>query len=397
VLLDLLQQPYAVIGAIETTIKQSVAELARGDETALARASSSLASLSARLPNEQWAVPIRAQVDALSQQLADSSGSIATAMTSLNLTLASLPAHWRAAMTVRAQALSDGFQKTLSAIATTTAGGIEEFRLAIERWYDEGMDRVSGWYKRWTQAIQFGLGLALALLLNVDTLRIANEVSANDALHKALAAQAQAYAEAGSLSARIVTMTDPAATGGVELVAPEARRFTLRLPAPEGVTSPWRPVDVRVAPSDELRPYRIECQEPTPPTGSITAHVELACQVNARVPSDVRGSLTVSYKIPSAEPGREPVERSTAVPVQLVPDADALYAQVEEQLRKTSLPIGWDEPPWKHDWKQLLLSILGCLLTALAGSLGAPFWFDLLKKVANLRGSGPKPEEQTRR
>lgn len=35
---------------------------------------------------------------------------------------------------------------------------------------------------------------------------------------------------------------------------------------------------------------------------------------------------------------------------------------------------------------------LGWLVTALAGMLGAPFWFDLLQKLTNLRGAGPKPQ-----
>ena len=37
---------------------------------------------------------------------------------------------------------------------------------------------------------------------------------------------------------------------------------------------------------------------------------------------------------------------------------------------------------------------LGWLITAAAVSLGAPFWFDLLGKVANLRGSGGKAQTQ---
>jgi hypothetical protein len=37
------------------------------------------------------------------------------------------------------------------------------------------------------------------------------------------------------------------------------------------------------------------------------------------------------------------------------------------------------------------LKILGWLLTAFATSFGAPFWFDALSKLGNLRTSGPKP------
>ncbi len=36
---------------------------------------------------------------------------------------------------------------------------------------------------------------------------------------------------------------------------------------------------------------------------------------------------------------------------------------------------------------------LGWLITAAAVSLGAPFWFDLLNKLVNLRAAGKKPKE----
>jgi hypothetical protein len=37
---------------------------------------------------------------------------------------------------------------------------------------------------------------------------------------------------------------------------------------------------------------------------------------------------------------------------------------------------------------------LGWLLTALAISLGAPFWFDILNKVVSIRAAGKAPEER---
>src|SRR5437870_4444360 len=38
--------------------------------------------------------------------------------------------------------------------------------------------------------------------------------------------------------------------------------------------------------------------------------------------------------------------------------------------------------------------LVGLLLTGLALSLGAPFWFDLLSKLINLRGAGAKPKRE---
>ncbi len=39
--------------------------------------------------------------------------------------------------------------------------------------------------------------------------------------------------------------------------------------------------------------------------------------------------------------------------------------------------------------------ILGWLITTFAIALGAPFWFDMLGKVTNIRNAGRKPEEKS--
>jgi hypothetical protein len=63
-------------------------------------------------------------------------------------------------------------------------------------------------------------------------------------------------------------------------------------------------------------------------------------------------------------------------------------ARRNETLAK--LPIGWvDAPPFKQD-RDVYLRLVGWLLTALALSLGAPFWFDLLNRFVNIRGSARK-------
>lgn len=72
---------------------------------------------------------------------------------------------------------------------------------------------------------------------------------------------------------------------------------------------------------------------------------------------------------------------------------------VENNLNKFTsvlpkeLPIGWSNK--KYTASEILNMITGWIVTILAISLGAPFWFDLLNKVANLRGTGPKPVSTT--
>jgi hypothetical protein len=64
------------------------------------------------------------------------------------------------------------------------------------------------------------------------------------------------------------------------------------------------------------------------------------------------------------------------------------------------LPIGWPLPETRTRsaesvWGYLCLGaprIVGWLLTALALSLGAPFWFDLLNNLVNMRHGMRRPE-----
>jgi hypothetical protein len=55
-------------------------------------------------------------------------------------------------------------------------------------------------------------------------------------------------------------------------------------------------------------------------------------------------------------------------------------------------PRALQQPAWSRSWLLwLVFKLLGCLMTALAVSLGAPFWFDLLGRLVNLRATGAKP------
>ena len=49
-----------------------------------------------------------------------------------------------------------------------------------------------------------------------------------------------------------------------------------------------------------------------------------------------------------------------------------------------------------RDAGEWLYKLLGLLLTAFAASLGAPFWFDVLNKIVNMRSSGPSPNDAPR-
>ena len=67
------------------------------------------------------------------------------------------------------------------------------------------------------------------------------------------------------------------------------------------------------------------------------------------------------------------------------------------EIQKLGLPVGWDRADPRtipNNFGGWLIKIIGWLLTAIAISLGAPFWFDLLNKFMVVR-STVKPHEKS--
>jgi hypothetical protein len=172
-------------------------------------------------------------------------------------------------------------RRPLMRMLADAQGDRDRFRQSLERWYDDAMDRVSGWYKRYVQRIILAISIVLVVVLNVDTINIAQVLWRSPTERAAVASAAAAHVAAG---------------GDASQSADQQVRAILALSLPLG----WTP----------------------PHTKSAT----------------------------STDPRHAP------------------------------LTLG--------SW---LIKLLGLVLSVLALSLGAPFWFDALSKLAQLRLSGPKP------
>lgn len=172
--------------------------------------------------------------------------------------------------------------EVLRLLTAGATGDYEKMKASIELWYDDTMDRVSGWYKRKVQLILFIISLTLSVGLGIDTITLGTSLWQNSSLRAVVVAAAQQQVRSVGQSGRSPIQTK-----------------TLQ---------------------DDLNQINV-------PLGY----------------SSKRGD-----------------------PRYINPD-----------------PAGW------------LLKALGLLLTTIALSLGAPFWFDLLNNVVNLRQSGPKPNSTT--
>jgi hypothetical protein len=67
--------------------------------------------------------------------------------------------------------LPASLQVTFRVLLDEAGHDIERFKTQLEIWFNNTMDRASGWYKRKTQAIQLVLALAIVVIANVDSIR----------------------------------------------------------------------------------------------------------------------------------------------------------------------------------------------------------------------------------
>ncbi|TFI57296.1 hypothetical protein E2493_15620 [Sphingomonas parva] len=254
---------------------------------------------------------------------------------------------------------SDKLARAYQALDRAAGGQPEQIRKNIEQWYDAAMDRASGWYRRRTQRLLFWLGLAIAFFLNINAFVIAQYLSTQDA------ARAQAVKISDSL------LADPQVAGAL------SREIVSRGAAP--------PAGAQAGEGNAAAAPEANSAEESADVGDLMREAEAAAETS-----------------PPAAPVL--VGGTSAGPV---PDPNAIRSRLQDELEKAGLPIGWNRTQWTHVKRQLtdqpfffeglffLLSWLaGFAAVGLAGTLGAPFWFDVLGKVMVIR-STVKPTEKS--
>ena len=85
--------------------------------------------------------------------------------------------------------------QALLTLAIDAKGDVVAFQRNLEEWYNDAMDRVSGWYKRYTQRALIVIGLLLAITLNVSSVRVARTLWLDRDARQAMVDAAGNYAK----------------------------------------------------------------------------------------------------------------------------------------------------------------------------------------------------------
>jgi hypothetical protein len=81
-------------------------------------------------------------------------------------------------------------RRTLELLWQEAEGDAVVFRKKLEKWFDDTMERVSGWYRRQAQIFLFVFSLLITIGLNVNTVGIAQRLWTDAPLRAAVAASA---------------------------------------------------------------------------------------------------------------------------------------------------------------------------------------------------------------
>lgn len=139
--------------------------------------------------------------------------------------------------------------------------------------------------------------------------------------------------------------------------------------------------------------------------GVVTAAEQHVTDVLAAT-NTVTDTVTAQSASGIAQPVTSPTTTLTTAVAASVPSAASTESPTEpgQQLRDNlnqlkalqnlGLPVGWQRWPQGGEW---IMKIIGLLITTIAVSFGAPFWFELLNKLVNLRMAGRNPGETVAR
>lgn len=220
-------------------------------------------------------------------------------------------------------------------------GDIAKFKMQLETWFDRTMEQATEWYKRKIQIVLLILSFMIAWLFNVDTFAIVRKLSDDKDARDKMVTLASAYVQ-----------NNP------------------------------RPAGLKL---DSTARYD-------------SSKIDSLLEVKAKLEEDIdeaRGLLGTGSLLPDS--------------VRVVRVADARHAAIylpaiEYSLINNFASLKPNErsyidlshsSQWGYLFGMFYRHFWGFLVTALALSLGAPFWFDMLNKLMKLRTSIKQSAETT--
>lgn len=261
------------------------------------------------------------------------------------------------------------FRNLLLSFIDKSGNDYNALKKHIENWYNDYMDRVSGWYKLNQRTKLIIAGFAVTLALNVDSLHLLRVLSMDDDLKSRIVAQAEKTVNSYMDTNKTTAPENIAATNQKMLSAVSAEPQTRSLMA-QSDTKVYTQLRSLLRYNDSLSRLSIHMKDSVSRTTvqQLDSAMDLLGQLN----------VPIGWSCQSA-----PLSwfRSCDYNVQIAQHAAQTPGIIRYlQHRNATASDG-------NFWKYLL----GIIISGFSLSFGAPFWFDLLAKLVNIRRAGKAP------
>jgi hypothetical protein len=227
-LLDVLQQPHARLKEAERALGEMATALRAGNPLPAAALATTVGDLAAGMPASDVGNAVRTDLTRLATLITTAGTTAAQWLPIVEAVEKSLPARMSAGLQAAATQHSPELATVLRVLADEAAGNVDRLRTAIEQWFDSAMDRVSGWYKRWTQLWQLIIGLILAVALNINVVTIGLALWNDIPLRTAIVAEAERPAQESESASRIDRTRDLLKTTRLPIGWPDGLPFVQR-------------------------------------------------------------------------------------------------------------------------------------------------------------------------
>ena len=218
--------------------------------------------------------------------------------------------------------------KYIRSLWEESSGNIQDFRLHLEAWFNRTMDEATEWYKRKIQIVAFLVGFFISWIFYVDTFSIVSILSTDKQARDQMVSMANSYIENNKM--------------------------------------------------DDIN-TRIDSANAKTDSQKLNSFLEVKQVLEADI-DNANNILGMGAWLPDT--------------VTVIKNKSGIgyFPRIDNFICKNKIPVngkitfsGYDK--WKYFFGLLYHHFWGFFITAIALSLGAPFWFDLLNKVMKLRTS----------
>ena len=287
----------------------------------------------------------------------------------------------------------------------SSSSSMTELKTNIQKWYDGYMDRLGGWFKRDSKVWLLFISLAVAISGNINTLRLIDYFEKNDSERGKMVSLASEV-----INSSDSTFTNPQvdrALGVFVLVDTLGLPIGWKSRKEVGLilnkhllskidTLEKKRKDSLTAIENKFCLYR-SCDSCQPTNASKQKCLQaFSCLINKKLPQRTKCD-TLFKKDPYKNLVKAYLDARNLSQVQI----DSLRKIYENSLKQFE-PKGKPsthvkQATFDHNVGgtayERLLTLFGWVITAIAGTQGASFWFELLVRFVNVRNNGIKPEK----